>query len=339
MLLVLASLAILLPSVSAQVLVTTEVDYGSDRETNGTFVFATVPSNSSTDLANGLTFKVLAGSPHGASGPISVLTDGSAQKNWDSVPESFFTTDDTTHIRIQVQFASVYDIGQINTFSWHRNSRSRQQYRVYTALAPSNNAPDFTAAAFQDDAALAKLGYTAVASVDTGSHSGGQAGASIDGKIGLSVYVLFDIQPHYLSGVQRSTFHGEIDIVDVCAARTGNYGTGLAGTNGVPTLTTSAPPVFGKSIGLLGSNSSGVAASGLLITGLQSISVPFLGGMLLADTTILTPVAVPVAGFSLPVTIPTLACGLSVYLQALQLDQAAVAGVSMSPGLRLVPGT
>ena len=338
-LLVLASLAILLPSVAAQVSVTTEVDYGADREATGTFVFDTVPSNSSTDLANGLTFKVLDGSPHAASGPISVLTDGSAQMNWDSVPESFFTTDDTTHIRIQVGFASVQNIGQINTFSWHRNSRSRQQYRVYTALAPSNNAPDFTAAAFQDDTALAQLGYTAIASVDTGSHSGGQAGASIDGNIGLSLYILFDIQPHYLSGVQRSTFHGEIDIVDFCAARTVNYGAGLAGTNGVPTLTTSAPPVFGQSISLQGSNSSGVVASGLLITGLQSISVPFLGGMLLADTTILTPMVIPAGGFSLPVTIPTMPCGLAVYLQALQLDQAAVAGVSMSPGLRLVPGT
>ena len=66
---------------------------------------------------------------------------------------------------------------------------------------------------------------------------------AIDGKIGFSLYILFDIQPHYLSGVQRSTFHGEIDIVDFCAARTVNYGAGLAGTNGVPTLTTSAPPL------------------------------------------------------------------------------------------------
>ena len=124
-----------------------------------------------------------------------------------------------------------------------------------------------------------------------------------------------------------------------CTARTVNYGAGLAGTNGVPTLTTSAPPVFGQSIGLQGSNSSGVAASGLLITGLQSISVPFLGGMLLADTTILTPMVISAGGFSLPVTIPTIPCGIAVYLQALQLDQAAVAGVSMSPGLQLVPGT
>ena len=244
----------------------------------------------------------------------------------------------TTHIRIQVALASVYDIGEINTFSWHRNSRSRQQYRVYTALAPSNLAPDFTAAAFQDDAALAKLGYTAVASVDTGSHSGGQAGASIHGKIGLNMYVLFDIQPHYLSGVQRSTFHGEIDIVDVCAARTVNYGAGLAGTSGVPTLTTSAPPVFGTSIDLLGSNSSGAAASGLVITGLQPISVPFLGGTLLAGLTMLTPLTVPAAGFSLSATIPAGPCGVSVYLQLLQLDQGAASGVSMSSGLRLVPG-
>ena len=124
---------------------------GAARETSGTFVFANVPSNSSTDLANGLTFAVLAGNPHRASGPIKVLSDGLAQRNWDSVPESFFATDDTTNIRIQVKLSTIHDIGEINTYSWHRNSRSRQQYRVYAALAPSNNAPDFTAASFQDD--------------------------------------------------------------------------------------------------------------------------------------------------------------------------------------------
>ncbi len=337
--LTLAAAAILFSSTSAtaQVSVTTEVDFGTARETNGTFVFSTVPSNSSTDLAHGLTFAVLAGSPHKASGPIKVLTDGPAQKNWDHVSASFFATDDTTNIRIQVKLKTIHDIGQINTYSWHRNSRSRQQYRVYAALAPGNSAPNFTAASFQNDAALANLGYKAVASADTGSHSGGQAGVSVAGKIGLNQYILFDIKPHSLSSVQRATFFGEIDIVRACPAGSNNYGTGLTGKNGVPTLTASAPPVIGKSINLLASNSSGAPTSGLLVVGLKSVSIPFLGGRLLADPVVLNNVPVPIGGLVLPVTIPNV-CGASVYVQVLQRDQAALAGVSMTPGLRLVLG-
>lgn len=322
-------------AVVAQVAVNTEVDFGLDRETTGTFVFATVPSNSSSDLANGLTFDVLAGSPNPASGAIAVLTDGGAQTNFDSVPESFFATDNSTNIRIQVKLQTIHEIGQINTFSWHRNSRSRQQYRVYVALAPTNAAPNFSAAAFQDDAALAALGYTAVASVDTGSHSGGQAGVGIAGRMGLNQYVLFDIEAHFLSNVYRSTFFGEIDIFDTCQAVANNYGTGLAGSRGVPSLLSSAAPVVGNNIDLLASNSSGAPSSGLIVAGLQAVAVPFLGGELLADTLVLRAAPMPAAGLALPIVVPTVPCGTEVFLQVLQLDQAAVAGVAMTPGLRL----
>ncbi len=325
-------------SASAQTTVTTEVDFGVDRETNGTFVFSTVPSNSSTDLAHGLTVAVLAGSPHTASGPIKVLTDGPAQKNWDSVPESFFAADTSTNIRIQIKLTNIQGIGEINTYSWHRNSRSRQQYRVYTALAPSNSAPDFTVASFQNDTALAKLGYKAIASVDTGGHSGGQAGVSVAGSFGLNQYVLFDIKPHSLSNVYRSTFFGEIDILPPCQARSNNYGAGLAGKNGVPTLTSSVAPVMGKAINLLASNSAGAATLGWVVVGLKSISLSLLGGKLLADPVVLTVVPIPTSGLVLPVTVPTAPCGALVYVQVIQKDQAAVAGASMTPGLRLTLG-
>ena len=137
-----------------------------------------------TDAANGLTFDVLAGSPHAASPTIAKLTDGPAQTNSDHLAESWLTTDDFVGARIQVDLLSTISIAQINTYSWHANTRAPQIYNVYGALSPSNAASDFGDAGFQDSTALGTLGYTLIATVSTPILSGGQVGVSIDGDIG-----------------------------------------------------------------------------------------------------------------------------------------------------------
>lgn len=50
-----------------------------------------------------------------------------------------------------------------------------------------------------------------------------------------------------------------------CIASAPNYGEGLAGKLGIPTLTPSAAPVFLRNINVLASNSSGTAALGLVL--------------------------------------------------------------------------
>ena len=120
-----------------------------------------------------------------------------------------------------------------------------------------------------------------------------------------------------------------------CTASSSSYGTGLAGKNGIPTLTVSAPPKFLSNINVLASNSSGVAASGLILLGVRQSTVSFLGGTLLVDPLMQVGVPVPAAGVILPVTVPGPPCVIPLCIQFLQLDAAATSGVSMSPGLRL----
>ena len=120
-----------------------------------------------------------------------------------------------------------------------------------------------------------------------------------------------------------------------------NYGTGLAGTAGVPSLTLSANPVHNRSITVDASNSQGSATTGLLIAGFTVDSTPFLGGTLLASQNVLLLLPVPKAGLSLPVTVPSVAqvcTGTQVYLQILERDTGAPLGLSFSRGLRLVVG-
>jgi hypothetical protein len=130
-----------------------------------------------------------------------------------------------------------------------------------------------------------------------------------------------------------------------CCAQTSNYGQGLAGTNGIPTLTTNARPVYGTTVNILMSNSSGVASVGLIVLSQTRASVPFLGGTLLTNPTFLGYVTLPAGGLTLPAPIPDLSALCPVvphllvfYVQLLQIDSAAPAGVSFSPGMRLEIG-
>lgn len=95
----------------------------------GIFNFATVPSNSSSDTANGLVFTVLAGVVNGGAANASRLTNGVAQTTNDQ-PASTFFFNDNNRGRIQVDLGQNLSITQINTYSWHNGSRTPQVYRV-----------------------------------------------------------------------------------------------------------------------------------------------------------------------------------------------------------------
>lgn len=120
-----------------------------------------------------------------------------------------------------------------------------------------------------------------------------------------------------------------------------NYGSGVAGTSGVPSFTASANPVHGASITVNASNSLGSATTGLLIIGFAADSTPFLGGTLLATQNVLASLPIPAAGLALPVTVPSasqVCTGTPIYAQILERDGGAPFGVSFSPGLRLIVG-
>jgi Tol biopolymer transport system component len=120
-----------------------------------------------------------------------------------------------------------------------------------------------------------------------------------------------------------------------------NYGAGHPGTSGVPGLTASADPVLGASIAIDVENSAGIDACGLLLVGLDDASLPTsAGGTILVDWRVAAPVLVPAAGASFPGDVPgdLDLCGLSIYLQALELDFGASHRISFTPGLQLVLG-
>lgn len=117
-----------------------------------------------------------------------------------------------------------------------------------------------------------------------------------------------------------------------------NYGTGLAGQKGIPTLIPDALPVYNSTLRILGSNSSGKPSVGVLTVGLSAITAPLLGGSLLTSLDVVVSVTVPINGYVLPLSVPAALCGTPIHVQLLQADPAASQSVAFTPGLKLLVG-
>jgi hypothetical protein len=128
-------------------------------------------------------------------------------------------------------------------------------------------------------------------------------------------------------------------VPDIFASRS-SYGAGLAGTLGIPTLDASADPVMGTTITIDIGNSQGVYAVGFLLVGVAPSSLPSHGGTMLVDPLLTLPLLVAPTGTSLSGGIPLedADVGVSIYLQALEIDPGAVLGVSFTAGLQLTLG-
>jgi Tol biopolymer transport system component len=125
------------------------------------------------------------------------------------------------------------------------------------------------------------------------------------------------------------------------AAASSGYGSGLAGTFGVPSFDLAAPPVLNQPFDVALGNSLGKWTLALFLIGTQSQDLPSgLGGDLLVVPQWTQLFVVGPAGFDLTGTIPPeeQLTTLSFFLQALELDAGAPKGVSFTAGLELDVG-
>jgi hypothetical protein len=121
-----------------------------------------------------------------------------------------------------------------------------------------------------------------------------------------------------------------------------NYGSGWAGTNGIPSLDTLVGPVLCTTIYVFLGNSLGADTTALLLIGATAADYPTpYDGHLLTNPATMARLLVPAGGLAIlsPLPCDSALCGFSVYLQALEMDPGATEGVSFTPGLRLTFGT
>ncbi len=176
------------------------------------FNFTKVPRPSATDAATFAQFSLITSGPQWK---LRALHDGRLPSGADSPDDNFFFEDGNVGGRFLIDLRQDMDVVQVNTYSWHSNSRGPQLYKLY---ARDSAAGDFdrVALAVGDPASQ---GWKYLAQVDTrpgGSDMGGQYGVSImspRGVIGHYRYLLFDCRRTEEVDRWGNTFYSEVDVI------------------------------------------------------------------------------------------------------------------------------
>ena len=201
-------------SIHAQPQIT--IDHNHGTAATAAFKFKSVPSPARDDAASNASLTMVDGEADPNSADISALTDGLLPDSDDQPRRNFFLTAGSGGGRLKIDLGKPIDIAQINSYSWHPQSRGPQVYRVW---ASDGNHPRFNP---EPKASIdpAACGWKLIATIDTRSDDedkdGGQFGVSItdkSGAIGRFRYLLFDCYVTEVADNFGNTFYSEIDVV------------------------------------------------------------------------------------------------------------------------------
>jgi hypothetical protein len=194
--------------------VTITVARNDPRHATADFKFDTVPSPSKDDAATQGKFTIVDGEQDENGGGLESLNDGLVPDEADQPDANFFLAGNGG--RLLLDLGSEIDIKQVNTYSWHPNTRGPQVYKLYIS---DGTAQDFDAKP-RRGLEPEKRGWKFVTAVDTRPKQGpmgGQYGVSITdstGSIGHARYLLFDIAITERDDPFGNTFYSEIDVID-----------------------------------------------------------------------------------------------------------------------------
>ena len=195
-----------------------EVKVVSERAQDATagFVFPKTPAPRRNDAAAKATITVVDGERDRNGGETTKLNDGRVPRTPDEPGSNFFFRAGTDGGRLLVDLGSVIELKEVNTYSWHADTRAPQVYRLYGS---DGQAQGF-AAQPKRPVDPTTSGWKLLATVDTRPASGemsGQFGVSITdstGSLGRHRYLLLDISRTEDTDPFGNTFYGEIDVID-----------------------------------------------------------------------------------------------------------------------------
>ena len=207
--------AVAIAAFSARAEVKVVVDHNVADKATSDFKFATVPSPAKAAATTAPKVTVVDGDKDDNSRDASDLTKGTLPTQEDAPDANFFFNAGTDGGRLQLDLGSAVPVQQVNTYSWHANTRGPQVYKLYAA--------DGTAKEFKADPKKGTdpttCGWKLVASVDTrpkAGEPGGQYGVSVrdtDGPLGTYRYLLLDCSRTESDDDFGNTFFSRIDVV------------------------------------------------------------------------------------------------------------------------------
>jgi len=179
------------------------------------FKFANVPSQVKDDAAATAKLKLIDGEldPNGAG--LTALTDGRLPTDEDEPAANVFFNTGTSGGRFRMDFGKAIDIAQVNSYSWHPNSRGPQLYKLYAAEG-SEAGLNLDPKRGVDPATVGWKFITTVNTLPQQGEDGGQYGVSVrdaSGSVGKYRYLLFDCYVTELFDRNGNTFYSEIDVI------------------------------------------------------------------------------------------------------------------------------
>jgi hypothetical protein len=210
-----ATAALLILTVTAAAQVKVIIDHNPNATATSAFKFKNVLSPAKDDAAAKAKLLLVEGEVDGNGADLSALTDGVLPTEEDQPAANFFWNAGTGGGRLQMDLGNVIDLAQVNTYSWHPNTRGPQVYRLW---ASDGADPKFNPAP-KTNLDPAACGWKLIAVVDTRSkegNDGGQFGVSITdarGSLGKFRYLLFDCFVTETADEFGNTFYSEIDVV------------------------------------------------------------------------------------------------------------------------------
>ena len=199
-------------SAHAQVAVT--IDHNPAGTSN--FKFTRVPSPAKDDAGSAAKWLLLVGEPDSNSAGLTALNDGLLPTRQDQPAANLFFAAGSSGGRFRMDLGKLVEIAQVNTYSWHPNSRGPQVYLIY---AGDGADPKFNPEpkGYVDPTTA---GWKLLAIVDTRQQygqAGGQYAVSVtatNGILGKYRYLLFDTVASETDDDWGNTFYSEIDVIE-----------------------------------------------------------------------------------------------------------------------------
>jgi Peptidase of plants and bacteria len=191
------------------------VDHNDLDHSTAEFKFKSVPSPAKTNAAIKAKFSVVDGEKDGNGAELDVLHDGKLPTEQDQPDQNFFFNAGTDGGRIGIDLGSVIDVKQVNTYSWHADTRAPQVYSLYAA---DGTADKFNAAP-KNDVDPTTVGWKLITKVDTrpkAGDTGGQYGVSVSdsaGSLGKFRYLLLVATKTESDDDFGNTFYSELNVI------------------------------------------------------------------------------------------------------------------------------
>lgn len=175
------------------------------------FKFKNIASPAKDDAATNAKLTLIDGDLDQGSAPLAALVDGRLPRDEDEPGSNVYFHAGSSGGRFRMDFAAPIEISQVNTYSWHPNSRGPQLYKLYAA--------DGSDPKFNPDPKRgvdpSTCGWKLIALVSTlpdKGEDGGQYAASVS-NVGKYRYLLFDCYVTELYDNWGNTFYSEIDVI------------------------------------------------------------------------------------------------------------------------------